>query len=141
MRDITLKITGKQVYDTHEEDQMEFVTEGQLYERNNAIYMVYDESELSGMAGCKTTLKLAGDTLRMKRIGQAGAGTEMYFEENKRFSSTYNTPYGPMDLEILTRSVENNFDMASLSGRIAVCYDVSLQGMAEGKNKLEINVM
>ena len=141
MRDITLKITGKQIYDNKEEEQMEFVTEGQLYLKNGAIYMIYDESELSGMAGCKTTLKLAGDTLRMKRIGQAGAGTEMYFEENRRFTSTYTTPYGPMDLEILTRSVENQFNMDTLSGRVAVCYDVSLQGMAEGKNKLEIKVM
>ena len=141
MRDITLKITGKQIYETHEEDQMEFVTEGQLYQRNGAIYILYDESTLSGLEGCKTTLKLAGDTLRMKRIGQGGAGTEMYFEENKRFSSTYSTPYGPMELELLTRSVVNDFDMETLSGSIAVCYDVSLQGMAEGKNKLEINVM
>ena len=141
MRDITLKITGKQIYDTHEEDQMEFVTEGQLYQKNDAVYMIYDESELSGMAGCKTTLKLVGDTLRMKRIGQSGTGTEMYFEVNKRFNSTYSTPYGPMELEILTRSVENEFDMETLSGNVAVCYDVSLQGVAEGKNKLEINVM
>ena len=99
MRDITLKITGKQVYENHEEDQMEFVTEGQLYQRNGAIYMIYDESELSGM------------------------------------------PYGPMDIEILTRYVNNDFNMETLSGNVAVCYDVSLQGMAEGKNKLEINVM
>jgi len=141
MRDITLKITGKQIYENHEEDQMEFVTEGQLYQKNGAIYMIYDESELSGMEGCKTTLKLDGDTLRMKRIGRAGGGTEMYFEENKRFTSTYRTPYGPMDIEILTRSVNNEFDMETLSGNVAVCYDVSLQGMAEGKNKLEINVM
>ena len=120
---------------------MEFVTEGQLYQKNGAVYMVYDESELSGMSGCKTTLKLAGDTLRMKRIGQSGAGTEMYFEENKRFNSTYSTPYGPMELEILTRTVDNQFDMETLSGSVAVCYDVSLQGMAEGKSILEINVM
>jgi len=141
MRDITLKITGKQVYQDREEDQMEFITEGQLYLKNGAIYMIYEESELSGMAGCKTTLKLDGDTLRMKRIGQAGAGTELYFEENKRFCSTYSTPYGPMDIEVLTRSVNNRFDMETLSGNVAVCYDVSLEGMAEGKNKLEINVM
>lgn len=141
MRDITLKITGKQIYENHEEDQMEFVTEGQLYQKNGAIYVIYDESALSGLEGCKTTLKLAGDTLRMKRIGQGGAGTEMYFEENKRFTSTYSTPYGPMDIEILTRSINNDFDMETLSGNVAVCYDVSLQGMAEGKNKLEINVM
>ncbi len=141
MRDITLKITGKQVYEDREEDQMEFVTEGQLYQKNDAIYVIYDESEMSGMAGCKTTLRLVGDTLRMKRIGGAGGGTEMYFEQNKRFTSTYSTPYGPMDMEILTRYVENQFDKETLSGSICVCYDVSLDGLGEGKNKLEINVM
>ena len=49
MRDITIKITGKQVYENHEEDQMEFITDGKIYQRNNAVYMIYDESEVSGM--------------------------------------------------------------------------------------------
>ena len=103
--------------------------------------MIYDESEVSGMEGCKTTLKLSGDTLRLKRIGEGGSGSELYFEKNKRFCSTYDTPYGPMDIEVLTRSVDNHFDMETLSGIIAICYDVSLQGMAEGKNRIEIKVM
>ena len=141
MRDITIKITGKQVYENHEEDQMEFITDGKIYQRNNAVYMIYDESEVSGMEGCKTTLKLSGDTLRLKRIGEGGSGSELYFEKNKRFCSTYDTPYGPMDIEVLTRSVDNDFDMETLSGIIAICYDVSLQGMAEGKNRIEIKVM
>ncbi len=88
MRDITIKITGKQVYENHEEDQMEFITDGKIYQRNNAVYMIYDESEVSGMEGCKTTLKLSGDTLRLKRIGEGGSGSELYFEKNQRFCST-----------------------------------------------------
>ena len=60
MRDITLKITGKQCYGNHEEEQMEFVTDGKLYVRGDAVYVVYDESDVSGMAGCKTTLKVSG---------------------------------------------------------------------------------
>ena len=56
MRDITLKITGKQVYQDHEEDQMEFITDGKIYQRKNAVYMVYDESEVSGLKGCTTAL-------------------------------------------------------------------------------------
>ena len=37
MKDITLKITGKQCYESHEEEQMEFVTDGKLYVRGSAI--------------------------------------------------------------------------------------------------------
>ena len=141
MRDITIKITGKHLYDGQEEDQMEFITDGKLYQRKGAVYMIYDESPVSGMEGCKTTLKLCGNTLRMKRIGEAGTGSELYFEKDRRFSSVYETPYGPMDVEVLTRSVENRFDMETMSGGVTVNYDVSLQGMAEGKNRIEINVM
>lgn len=141
MKDITIKIKGKQIYDNQEEDQMEFITDGQLYERNGAIYMVYEESEVSGMKGCKTTLKLQGETLRMKRMGVPGFNSEMYFEKGKRFSHTYETPYGPMDMEMLTREVNIDFDKEALKGSIDVSYNVSLHGVAEGKNKLEIEIM
>ena len=81
MRDITLKIVGKQCYDNTEEDQMEFVTDGQLYVRDGSVYMIYDESEVSGMVGCKTTLKIKGDSVKMRRIGHVGYNTELYFEK------------------------------------------------------------
>ena len=47
MKDITIKITGKQCYDGTEEDQMEFITDGRLYERNGYCYLIYDESQRS----------------------------------------------------------------------------------------------
>ena len=141
MRDITLKIVGKQCFDNKEEDQMEFITDGQLYVRNGSVYMIYDESEVSGMVGCKTTLKVKGDPVKMRRIGQVGFNTELYFEKGKRFSSTYDTPYGPMDVEVLTSRVENNLNMEELKGNIDIEYNVSLEGMAEGKNRLTIDVM
>ena len=102
---------------------------------------MYDESEVSGMVGCKTTLKVKGDSVKMRRVGKIGFGTELYFEEGKRFSSTYNTPYGPMDIEVLTSRVENNLNMDELKGNIDIEYNVSLEGMAEGRNRLTIDVM
>lgn len=141
MRDITLKITGKQRFDDNDEEQMEFVTEGKLYERQNAVYIVYEESELSGLAGVKTTLRLRGDTLRMKRIGESGFNSELYFEEGQRFTGTYETPFGTMGLEVLTRAVQNRFDAETASGSIGIDYDVALEGMAEGKNRIEIQVL
>lgn len=141
MRDITLKIVGKQCFEDKEEDQMEFITDGRLYVRDGSVYMVYDESEVSGMVGCKTTLKIKGDSVKMRRIGQIGFNTELYFEKGKRFNSTYNTPYGPMDVEVLTSRVDNNLDMEELRGNIDIEYNVSLQGLAEGRNRLTIDVM
>ncbi len=141
MKDITIKITGKQCFDDVEEDQMEFITDGRLYEKNGFCYLIYDESEISGLEGLKTTLKFDDKSLKMKRIGTNGPGTELYFEEGKRFSSVYDTPMGPMEIEVLTRSVKNLMDKESSKGKIDIEYDVSLGGVAEGKNKLIIDVM
>lgn len=109
MKDIMLKITGKQFSGDISEDQMEFITEGKLYEKGDSTYLIYDESEFSGFPGCKTTLKLTGDCIRMKRIGsEVGFGMEFIFEKGKRFNSKYHTPYGNLDMEVLTNDVVNN---------------------------------
>lgn len=141
MKDIMLKIIGKQFAGEESEEQMEFVTEGRLYERNGATYLIYDESEFSGFPGCKTSLKLTGDTIRMKRIGKdVGYGLEIEFKQGQRFMSKYETPYGDLNMEILTNSVINNLSTEGI-GNIDIDYHVSLDGMAEGRNELKIEVM
>jgi uncharacterized beta-barrel protein YwiB (DUF1934 family) len=120
---------------------MEFVTDGRMYERNGYFYLIYDESEISGLEGFRTTLKFNENSLKMKRMSKEGPGPELYFEEGKRFSSNYETPMGPMEVEVLTRSVNNLMDRESKKGSVDVEYDISLGGFAEGKNKLIIDVM
>ncbi len=46
-----------------------------------------------------------------------------------------------MGLEVLTRAVQNRFDAETASGSIGIDYDVALEGMAEGKNRIEIQVL
>ena len=140
MKDIMLTITGRQFAGTEAEDKMEFVTEGKLYQRGAATYLVYDESEFSGFPGCKTSLKLKGDTIRMKRLGKnTGYGMELEFREGDRFVSRYETPYGDMDMEVLTTRVENALSEEG-TGSVEIEYDVSIGGMAEGRNALHIEV-
>ena len=140
MKDIMLKITGRQYDGDKPQDKMEFVTEGKMYEHDGATYLVYDESEFSGFPGCKTSLKLQGSRVRMKRIGEnLAGGTVMEFESGKRFTSVYETPYGEMDMEILTDRVLNNIDENG-TGNVEVDYHVSLEGEVEGRNELRIEV-
>ena len=141
MKEITLKITGKQKIKDVEEDQMEFVTDGKLYEKNNSIYIMYEESEVSGMKGCTTTIKMTDDSIKMRRLGDLGMNTELYFETGKRFNSVYNTPYGPMGIEVLTKYVNNNFDKEASKGVIDVEYKISMDAVVESQNRLTIEVM
>ena len=117
------------------------LTDVQTMFHGGRAYIIYDETELSGMEGCKTTIRVDDRSVRMKRTGLAGFGTELYFEKGKRFSSIYNTPYGPMGIEVLTDDVKNELDLEEGRGSVAVQYQVSLEGIAEGKNRITIDIM
>ena len=57
MKDVLVKIKSRQVSREAGEDEMEFITEAKLYRRNNTTYLLYEESEFSGIPGCKTRLR------------------------------------------------------------------------------------
>lgn len=136
-----MKITGFQSSEGQQDDKMEFVTEGDLYEKNGALYLIYEESEISGMPGFRTRLKIADDTVKMKRIGAGGGtGTEMVFENGRKYQNFYHTPYGPFDMEILTNSLENSMT-AEGTGKVSIDYNMSLKGLVESHNRLTIELL
>lgn len=140
MKDVMLKIIGTQQNGDTTEDNMEFVTEGRLCEKNGTIYLIYDESELSGFPGCTTSLRLRGDTIRLKRIGKDNSyNLEMEFKKGKRFFNSYPTPYGDINMEVLTEKITNNLSENGF-GDIDIDYHISLDGLTEGRNTLRIKV-
>jgi len=141
MKDVLVKIKSRQINNETGEDEMEFVTEAKLYRRNGTIYLLYDESEFSGIPGCKTRLRLRGQELQMKRLGEgAGIGNEILFKKGQRFTGLYDTPFGPIELEVLTNELANDITEEG-KGSVDVDYDVSLKGLAEGRNTLNITLM
>lgn len=141
MKDIMLKIIGKQVTMEIEEEQLELVTEGKLEERDGSVYLFYDESEFSGMQGCTTSLKITGDKIKMKRFGESiGIDTEIEFEKGKRFKGYYDTPYGSVEMEVLTNDVINNLEKEG-KGSLNIDYHISLKGLSEGRSILDIQII
>ena len=141
MKEIMIRIKGRQANDETGEDFMEFVTEAKLYKRGEAIYLIYEESELSGVPGCKTRLKLKDGEVQMKRFGAgAGAGSEIRFEKGKRYTGFYETPFGAIEMEVLTNYLENTLSEHG-DGHIDIDYSISLKGLLEGRNRLNITLM
>ena len=141
MKEVMIRIKGKQVTRESGEDEMEFMTEGKLYERNGTVYLLYEETELSGVPGCKTRLRLRDGEIQMKRFGEgAGIGNEILFEQGKRYTGFYDTPFGPIPIEVLTNHVSSSITEEG-SGDIDIDYDISLKGLLEGRNILNISLM
>ena len=141
MKDITLKITGKQVIDGAEEEQIEFVTEGKLFRRNGNVYVTFNESGVAGEPGAKTTLRFDDEVVRMKRISQEQAGdTVIEFRKGRRYNSMYVTPFGPIVMEVLTNDIVKDLGDDD-KGTVDIDYHISLRGLMEGRNLLNIKIM
>ncbi|MEG0391247.1 MAG: DUF1934 domain-containing protein [Anaerovoracaceae bacterium] len=140
MKTVMLKIVGKHVHDNVEEEEMQLMTEGTLEHKDGVIYLNYDESELSGLEGFETTLTLTEDSVRLVRESQVGGvDTEIYFKKGERHFDSYATPYGPIELEILTNELENTVTEEG-KGEVNIDYNLCLRGLMEGRSKLSIEV-
>lgn len=141
MKEVMVRIKSMQVSREAGSDEMEFVTEAKLYKRNGALYLLYEESEFSGMPGCRTRLRLRDDEVQMKRFGEgAGIGNELRFKKGSRYTGLYETPFGPIEMEVLTNDVESTISEEG-TGQVDIDYEVSLKGLLEGRNRMNITLM
>lgn len=139
-----LKIVGTQIIgdEPDDEEQLEFVTEGKYYSEDGYVFLTYDESEFTGMDGCTTSLMIKDNEILMKRCGDAvPMDTEIRFEKGKRFNGLYGTPFGAVEMEVLTNDVINTISREEPRGSVDIDYHISLKGLSEGRSKLNIKII
>ena len=143
MKDIMIKLTGHQLNaDSTVSDQIEFITEAKVYQKGDATYITYEEGEMSGLENVRTTLRIGNDgDVRMKRFGRTlMMDTVMEFQKGKRFNSLYQTPFGPLKIEILTNRIVNTIRPGDCTGSLSIDYDIALKGISDAHNMLHIEL-
>jgi uncharacterized beta-barrel protein YwiB (DUF1934 family) len=144
MKDIMLRIAGNQLHgldSKSDDDGMEFITEGRFVRKGDALYLIYEESELSGVLGYTTSLKITDGKVRMKRYGEeSGMQAAIEFEKGGKFISWYETPFGMIEMEILTNDIDNRLDPEG-SGSLGIDCSVSLKGLLESRNLLKFEII
>ena len=75
-----------------EVDEMTLYTIATYNQIKEKSYLMYDESELTGMAGTKTLLTFDGASVSIKRYGENTS--TLIIAPEKWFENTYQTPYG-----------------------------------------------
>ena len=107
-KDVWLTISSQQQFAGCDEENIDLQTAATLYERGGKYYIAYEESELTGLEGTKTTVKLDGKTVALIRTGTFPS--HMLFAEDERHVGLYQTPVGSeMAIATHTSRVLNTF--------------------------------
>jgi uncharacterized beta-barrel protein YwiB (DUF1934 family) len=137
MKEVVIKLKAKISESSGDSDSLEISSLGFSEKGEGFWTFEYDESDLTGLEGSKTKLTVFDNKVFMNRNNIGGSNME--FQTNKRFVTEYATPYGLLKLEILTRYIDVNLDDLG-KGNIKITYDMSIKGMTETLNELEISV-
>lgn len=133
MKRAIISVSSKQDID---DEGIEVVTPGEFFEKDGYYYAIYDETEISGMDGTRTTLKIKDDKVVIMRDGTTSANME--FERGKSSISLYNTPYGILEIKIKT--YEMNVNISETGGDVEIEYDMELQGQDPIGTIISINI-
>ncbi|URZ03721.1 YwiB family protein [Clostridium felsineum] len=131
-RKAIISISSKQGKD----EPISVVTPGDFYKKNNCYYATYKETEISGMEGTTTTLKIKDDKCSILR--QGSTSTKMEFEKDKDNYSIYSTPYGTMELKISTKNIDINVN--DDGGDVNIRYDLSIVNQLSQSTIIDINI-
>lgn len=136
MNKVLVTVVGLQKDGFGEENCIELISVGKHYYKHGVHYILYEDSEISGMDGTTTLLKIATDQVTLIRKGKVMQ--EQHFELLKRSSSVYTTPYGNLTLSILTKKLEIQY--GEIFGNLDIEYELSVDGKWQSDNQLHIKV-
>lgn len=135
-KDTLVTVKAKQINEYGEEDSQDFFTTGTLFQKKGAFFIVYNESEVTGMAGTTTSLKVEPNRVTLNRMGSSEQ--KQVFEEGLKHRGNYITPYGGLSVAVLPSRVEVN--LTDTGGSIKLEYELEVENQKISDNALIITV-
>lgn len=129
-------ISLKSVQDEKNDESIEVVTPGDFYNDNEKYCVEYDETEISGMEGTKTIFEINPSKFTLIRNGTTA--TKMEFENKSESFVMYNTPYGMIEMKIVTQELSINVN--DNGGDVKIKYDMMLPGEKPLNTMLSVNI-
>ena len=133
-KDVMISLVGNQT-DGEDTEQIELITEGRYYSEGCSHFVTYDETEVTGLAGTTTTLKIEDGRITMTRAGQNNS--QLVFEKGQRHLCSYETPFGVFMIGI--RSNDVRIDLGESEGVISADYLIEFDNNASGHNDFRMH--
>ena len=133
---VLLSIRGEQYFDDIDPDATELMTEGTMTLTEDGMVLRYQETELTGMEGTTTTFEVKGPQVILTRSG--AVNSQMIFEEGRRHTSLYETPYGELTVDIQTSALRHT--LSQRGGVLEIRYSIAVEHTVTGRNCFKIRV-
>lgn len=101
-KDVKISIVGEQK-GIDGEDRVEINCIGRFYKKNEKSYILYDEIQKDSQSIDKNRIKITGNQVEIMKSG--GSSIHMVFDTSKEWITNYNTPYGSIEVGVLTKDV------------------------------------
>lgn len=137
MIDVVITVIGIQKDGNGEENRVELITKGRFYDKNGVKYIVYEDSEISGLEGVTTMLKIYEKQVALVRTGSINHKQEFLLGEKSH--SIYRTPYGAMEMGIMTNSLRMDLPSGA-AGTLEIGYELEINGQWQSANSLLISI-
>ena len=109
--------------DGENKNRIELMTEGTLRYEDDFYEISYEESEMTGLEGTTTTVRVEnGRTVMLDRTGTTTS--DLVIELGKKHYCHYNTPYGSCTVGVQAKKVES--DMNVNGGSLAAVYTLEI---------------
>ena len=135
-KQIILFVRGEQTYDSVSPEVTELATEGLMTIEGEEVTLTYQESEITGMEGTTTRFIVRGDTVVLERTGMIVS--RMEFKQGERSSSFYETPWGTMEVDIVTTKLAHRF--TERGGVMEIAFTIAVNHQVTGENRFKVRV-
>lgn len=128
MQSVVLTIQGRQLYEDQDPEVIELVTEGTLEKHENGWVISYDESELTGLEGVKTSFLLQPGKIILSRTGRLQS--QMEFQVGVLHESLYRMEFGAMLIGVC--AIDLDYHMTEEGGTVELAYRIEIEHSAGG---------
>ncbi len=139
LRSIPASIRVRSIFETEgERDGNELLVFGQYAYSSDRIMILYEEFMEKGEPSVQTLISvLNGNVVSIHRSGYVDS--LMLFEQGKRHQTSYQLPFGEMQVNSYTLSLQNA--LTPKGGTLSIAYSLDLNSAAETLNTITITVV
>ncbi len=118
-------------------ERMDFTTVGRMFQKDNHIFLRYQEGELLNENEDVTTLlKIQDRQVMLQRTGDRQS--RMLIEKGVRHQCYYQTTFGSFTIGVFGETIENALSKAG--GRLYLRYTIDADAELVSRNEVEISV-
>ena len=137
-KDVIVSVRGLSDPQDPESQIVETLSPGMYYCKGNKEYIVYTEymDQDQGTQPTRSTIRLEDEQVLLSRMGDVAG--QMVFAAGRHHLVYYETPFGTMEIRILTKKLEKNRDDHHI--QLEIEYEMAINDQPQGIQRVEIRI-